>query len=77
MRRLVNPTSQEIEEILNFNLIGFNNRRYDNHIMYARYLGYTNKELYNLSQKIINNSKNAIFGSIQLVIYTIYMISHQ
>lgn len=68
--RLVNPTPQEIEEILNFNLIGFNNRRYDNHIMYARYLGYTNKELYNLSQKIINNSQNAMFGEAYNLSYT-------
>ena len=59
--KMINPTSQEIEGLFDLKLIGFNNRRYDNHILYARYLGYTNKELYNLSQRIINGSRNGLF----------------
>jgi len=45
-------------------LIGFNNRRYDNHILYARYLGYSVNELYHLSQKIITTKNNldVLFG---------------
>ncbi len=45
-------------------LVGFNNRRYDNHILYARYIGYSLDELYRLSQKIINggNNKDVFFG---------------
>jgi len=59
---MINPSSSEIEEILKLKLVGFNCRRYDNHILYARYIGYDNAQLYLLSQKIINGSKNALFG---------------
>jgi hypothetical protein len=60
--RMINPTAQEVEALFKFKLIGFNNRRYDNHILYARYLGYNNEQLYILSQKIINNDHSAMFG---------------
>ena len=62
--RMINPTANEIEPLLTQKLVGFNNRRYDNHIMYARYLGYSELELYHLSQKIINgsNSRGVLFG---------------
>lgn len=60
--KMVNPNAQEVETLLNFKLVGFNNRRYDNHILYGRILGYTNEELYRLSQKIINNDNRALFG---------------
>ena len=60
--RMINPTSAEIEPLLGMRLVGFNNRRYDNHIIYARYLGYDNMALYELSQKIIDNNHNALFG---------------
>lgn len=62
--RMINPEPQEIEPLFAMKLVGFNNRRYDNHILYARYLGYSNEELYKLSQKIINDKKNysALFG---------------
>src|SRR6185503_5314232 len=40
------------------------NRRYDNHILYARYMGYTNKDLFELSQKlIVKNNYGAAFGA--------------
>ena len=55
--RMINPNPQEIEELLKFKLIGFNCRRYDNHILYARLIGYTNEQLYDLSQKIIGVKK--------------------
>lgn len=60
--KMINPTPTEIEELVKFNLVGFNCRRYDNHILYARMLGYTNFELFNLSQKIIDGSRNCMFG---------------
>lgn len=60
--KMINPTPTEIEELIKFNLVGFNCRRYDNHILYARMLGYTNLELFNLSQKIIDGSRNCMFG---------------
>ena len=67
---MINPTPSEIEEILKLKLVGFNCRRYDNHILYARYIGYDNKQLFELSQKIVNNSKNAFFGEAYNISYT-------
>ena len=68
--RMINPTPAEIEDLLRHKLIGFNCRRYDNHIMYARMMGYTNEQLYQLSQRIINNSKNCFFGAAWNLSYT-------
>lgn len=55
--RMINPKPKEIEELLQYRLIGFNNRRYDNHMLYARLLGYSEKQIYDLSKKIINVPK--------------------
>jgi len=68
--RMINPSMHEIEELLKFKLVGFNCRRYDNHILYGRYMGYTNEQLYKLSQKIISNSPNALFGEAYDISYT-------
>lgn len=68
--KMINPTPSEIEELLSLKLVGFNCRRYDNHIMYARYLGYNNEQLFNLSQKIINGSRNAMFREAYNLSYT-------
>ena len=59
---LANPKRNEIENLLAYKLVGFNNRRYDNHILYAWIMGYSNQQLFELSQRIINQSKNAFFG---------------
>lgn len=66
----INPTSAQIEQLIKFNLVGFNNRRYDNHILYARLMGYDNAQLYDLSQRIVNGSKNALFGEAYNLSYT-------
>ena len=68
--RMINPTPAEIEQLMQFNLVGFNCRRYDNHILYARLMGYTNEQLYTLSQRIISGSSNAFFGEAYNVSYT-------
>lgn len=72
--RMINPSPSDIEELLRYNLVGFNCRRYDNHIMYARLMGYTNEQLYNLSQKIISAQKgsgnNGLFGEAYNLSYT-------
>jgi len=68
--RMINPTPTEIEDLMRFRLVGFNCRRYDNHILYARLMGYTNDQLYNLSQKIIDGSPNCFFGEAYNVSYT-------
>lgn len=68
--KMINPKPSDIEELLKFNLVGFNNRRYDNHILYARLIGYSNEQLFDISQKIINGSKNAFFGEAYNISYT-------
>lgn len=60
--RMINPTAQEVEQLFSLPLVGFNNRRYDNHILYAAYLGYNNEQLYKLSKKIIDGVKGVFFG---------------
>lgn len=68
--RMINPTSEEIEDLMRYRLVGFNCRRYDNHILYGRLIGYDNLQLYNLSQKIISGSRDAFFGEAYNVSYT-------
>ena len=68
--RLINPTPQDIEQVLKFKLVGFNCRCYDNHIMYARLMGYDNEQLFNLSQRIIGKSANCMFGEAYNLSYT-------
>lgn len=70
--RMINPKPEEIEELMHYRLVGFNCRRYDNHILYARFLGYTNQQLYDLSQRIIGGGKRseAFFGEAYNVSYT-------
>ena len=72
--RMINPTPADIQELLKFNLVGFNCRRYDNHMLYACLIGYTNEQLYNLSQKIINSkkqdNKGCFFGEAWNISYT-------
>jgi energy-coupling factor transporter ATP-binding protein EcfA2 len=68
--RMINPSPKEIEELIKFKLVGFNCRRYDNHILYARLLGYNNEQLYNLSKRIIDGDRNAFFGEAYNISYT-------
>ena len=68
--RMINPSPAEIEELMRYRLIGFNCRRYDNHILYARLMGYTNEQLFRLSQRIIDGDKGAFFGEAYNVSYT-------
>ena len=68
--RMINPSPQDIEDLIKFRLVGFNCRRYDNHLIYARLMGYDNEQLYNLSQKIISGDKKAFFGEAYNLSYT-------
>ena len=68
--RMINPTSSEIEKLMRYRLVGFNCRRYDNHILYARLMGYSTEQLYKLSQRIISGDRNAFFGEAYNVSYT-------
>ena len=68
--RMINPTPGDIERLMKFKLVGYNCRRYDNHILYGCYIGYNNEQLYNLSQRIINNSPNCMFAEAYNLSYT-------
>jgi hypothetical protein len=68
--RMINPKPVDIEKLLHFKLVGFNCRRYDNHMLYARLMGYTNEQLFNLSQKIISGNDNCFFGEAYNLSYT-------
>ena len=68
--RMINPSPSDIEELLKYRLVGFNCRRYDNHLIYARLMGYSNEQIYNLSQRIIKGEKNAFFGEAYNLSYT-------
>lgn len=68
--RLINPAPNQMEELMRMKLVGFNCRRYDNHIIYARYMGYNNLQLYELSQRIVSGSKNCFFGEAYNLSYT-------
>lgn len=59
--RLINPKPSETENLLRFKLCGFNNRKYDNHMLYGCLMGYNNEQLYNLSQNMIVK-KQGFFG---------------
>ena len=67
--RWYNPKPEQIEELLQFRLIGYNCRRYDNHLIYARLMGYDEKQCYVLSQRIINN-QTGFFGEAYNLSYT-------
>lgn len=61
--RMINPQPSEIEDLFSMRLIGFNNRRYDNHILYARFLSQSLLDLFKRSQRIIvDKSDSALFG---------------
>ena len=51
----INPDANQIEELMQYKLIGFNNRRYDNHMLYGRRFGYSEEQLYKLSSRLIND----------------------
>lgn len=68
--RMINPTPSEIEELMQFKLVGFNCRRYDNHILYARLMGYSNEQLYKLSSRIVSGDRDAFFGEAYNASYT-------
>lgn len=72
--RIYNPKPSDIEVLLKYNLVGFNCRRYDNHMLYACLLGYSNEQIFQLSQKIVNSKKGenreCFFGKAYNLSYT-------
>ena len=55
--KMINPKPEEVEDFIKMKLVGFNNRRYDNHMLWAAMMGYSNEELYKLSQRLISSKK--------------------
>lgn len=61
--RMINPSPTAIANLIKGKLVGFNNRDYDNHILWARILGASEMDLYKLSQRIIvQKDRTAKFG---------------
>lgn len=73
--KMINPTPTDITRLVQFKLVGFNNRKYDNHILYARMLGYSNRQLFDLSQKIIEEKMNGFSAAYGLSYTDIYDFS--
>lgn len=71
--KMINPTPLQVKQLFDFRLVGFNNRRYDNHILYAAYLGYSNDRIYKISKEIISSEKkdkNCFFSEAYDLSYT-------
>lgn len=77
--RMINPKPDEVERLLKFRLVGFNCRQYDNHIVYARLLGWSNRQLSNYHKSWCLTTKNYLNQQNleKLIIYhtLIFMIS--
>lgn len=58
IEKMFNPKPEEIEKLIAHPLIGFNNRRYDNHILYGAFIGESNLELFHRSQEIISGNRS-------------------
>lgn len=68
---MINPTATEVDELLGMRLVGYNCRRYDNHILYAAAMGYSVEQLYDLSQRmIVHKDRSAMFGAAYDLSYT-------
>jgi len=60
--RMINPKPHEVADLFQFKLVGFYNRRYDNHILYAAAMGATTEQLFKLSAKIVEGNRSATFA---------------
>jgi hypothetical protein len=59
--RLINPTPEDINELLKYDLIGFNCRKYDNHILHAIRSGFSPEKVYECSTNIIAGNPDGTF----------------
>jgi energy-coupling factor transporter ATP-binding protein EcfA2 len=67
---MINPSPEEIDTLCHMKLVGFNNRRYDNHILYARLIGKSLFEIYQISKRIIKGDTTAFFSNAWNLSYT-------
>lgn len=72
VNREINPSPDLIHKIFSlYRIIGFNNRNYDNHMLYARSQGFSSEELFNLSQRLVGKEPmKARFGQAYNISYT-------
>ena len=68
--RLYNPKPHEIEKLFGMKIVGHNVTGYDNHILYALYLGYSPQQIFQLSQDIIVHGKRSPFYEAKNISYT-------
>ena len=67
------PTADEATKISQYPLIGFNNTRYDNHIVYGRMMGYDQNATYTLSDRLIHEKGfNGFFEAKKMSVSDIY-----
>lgn len=66
---MINPSAADVKKLMGMKLVGFNVKRYDNHILYAASLGYSVEELYKLSYDMINHGARG-FGEAWNISYT-------
>lgn len=74
--KMINPSAEEVKELLKYRLVGFNNRGYDNHILYAALNGYSNSQIYEISQGIISSENKKDGGGKQYTFRTAYNLSY-
>ena len=67
--RMINPDGGSRDAVQESSC-RLNNRSYDNHILYARIIGYSNYELYKLSKRIIESHVKAGFVEAYSLSYT-------
>lgn len=67
---IYNPTPKDIEDFMKMRLVGFNNLRYDNDIIYGRLIGDDNDRSYKLSQAIVAGKRNAGYRDSRDVSFT-------
>lgn len=71
IQKMLDPKPEEVEALFKYRLIGFKNRDYDNHMVWAASQGYTPSELYSLNSKIIvEKDRKAKFGQAYNISYT-------
>lgn len=68
--RMINPQPDEVKDLFKYRLIGFNCRRYDNHILWARANEYNLEEIYRVSQRIVGNDRDVFFPQAYNLSYT-------
>lgn len=68
----INPTVEQLEKLIKNKLVGFNNRKYDNHMVYGALMGYSIEQLYKLSNRLINEKDAGFFEAYNLSYTDVY-----